>query len=318
MNAIQQGLDGQITDPQAARLWQRLRTLRFDGGTGPRTFAVRLAQEQGWSAAYTARAVEEYRRFLLLFALEEKSQREVGGQPGQEPGVQIVPPATVDKVWHLHLLYTRSYWEELCQGILGLPLHHLPADGTTGDAAALNTVYRQTLASYRRVFGVDAPADIWPGGGTPARSVAALPPIAPRVTLSKPPAPPPRAPSMPWGWRVFWIASLGGLALLVLAEAGWSSGVVMGWLLKGSLVLGVVASMILAASAEQDRERQRERRGRGMGDRSGDGGGWNFDYSGVGSGGEGGHSAHGSHDAGGHSHACGGHSCGGHGCGGGH
>lgn len=93
------------------------------------------------------RVIEEYRRFLLL---------------GVAAGHPVSPSDAVDQVWHLHLTYTKSYWEGLCQGVLGRPFHHVPSEGRPGEGEKYADWYRQTLASYRRIFGEEPPGDIWP------------------------------------------------------------------------------------------------------------------------------------------------------------
>lgn len=118
----------------------------------PLSFEARLAREQGWSLDYTRRVIEEYRRFLYLAATAR--------------GGGVTPSKAVDEVWHLHLTYTKSYWDDLCQGVLGKPLHHNPSDGSAGDEKHYGSQYGNTLTRYRSVFGRAAPADIWPSCGT--------------------------------------------------------------------------------------------------------------------------------------------------------
>lgn len=147
-------------DPQGAALWEKLCGLSFDRNAGPNTFAARLASEQGWSAEFTSRVIEEYRRFLLLFAMEQRREQVNPAIPGVVPPVRIVPSAMVDKAWHLHLLYTQSYWETLCRDILGEPLHHQPASGSPGESATFDEVYQVNMENYRATFGELAPNDI--------------------------------------------------------------------------------------------------------------------------------------------------------------
>jgi uncharacterized protein (TIGR04222 family) len=116
-------------NPDETALWTRLRGFRFSDDTAALSFARRLAREQGWSPEFTRRVLEEYRRFLFLAV--------TAGHP-------VTPGDAVDQAWHLHLIYTRSYWEDLCGRVLRQPLHH-----------------GATLASYRRQFG-EPPADLWP------------------------------------------------------------------------------------------------------------------------------------------------------------
>ncbi len=97
--------------------------------------------------SFAARAISEYRRFLYLAVVA---------------GHQVSPSDDVDQVWHLHLLYTESYWNRLCCDVLAMPLHHHPTTGGASERAKFDAWYRTTLESYRRVFLEDPPADIWP------------------------------------------------------------------------------------------------------------------------------------------------------------
>src|SRR5687767_7214616 len=122
--------------------------MSFDFAAGDLAdFEPRLRRENGWSAAFARRAIAEYRKFLVLAAT------------ARHP---VSPSDVVDQVWHLHLLYTRSYWDDLCANILPRPLHHAPSSGAAGDAEKFADWYAKTLASYRRCFGDDPPRDIWP------------------------------------------------------------------------------------------------------------------------------------------------------------
>ncbi|MBN9062810.1 MAG: hypothetical protein J0H41_10255 [Rhizobiales bacterium] len=78
-------------------------------------------------------------------------------------GHPVTPSEEVDQVWHLHLAYTRSYWDDLCGTVLGGPLHHGPTRGGKRERTRYDQQYRQTLDSYERAFGGKPPKDIWPG-----------------------------------------------------------------------------------------------------------------------------------------------------------
>jgi hypothetical protein len=150
-------------DRRRPELWNALQAFPFDEPGAPQPFSARLARENRWTPAYTRRVLEEYRRFLLLAA--------TAGHP-------VSPSPAVDAAWHLHLCYTRSYWERLCGQVLGAPLHHEPAAGAPGEAARFGDWYRRTLGAYRREFGAMPPADIWPvpasaPAGRPRRTWAA-------------------------------------------------------------------------------------------------------------------------------------------------
>lgn len=134
-------------EPGRQELWERIEAFPFDLGPTTYPFWARLASENGWTMSFAARAISEYRRFLYLAVVA---------------GHHVSPSDHVDQVWHLHLLYTESYWNGLCRDILRMPLHHYPTTGGASERAKFNDWYRKTLDSYRRVFGEDPPRDIWP------------------------------------------------------------------------------------------------------------------------------------------------------------
>src|SRR5215813_10592045 len=127
-------------------LLDRIEAFSFDEGNCALPFAARLARENQWSVAHTERVIAEYRRFIFLAM--------VAGHP-------VSPSDEVDQVWHLHLLYTRSYWQRFCGEALGRELHHDPTTGGRGDAHKFVHWYDRTLDSYRKFFG-PPPQDIWP------------------------------------------------------------------------------------------------------------------------------------------------------------
>ncbi|MEY4909591.1 MAG: hypothetical protein RL260_3309 [Pseudomonadota bacterium] len=136
-----------LTDPAATALWARLQAFELDPPGLTRTVSDRIAEDNRWTATHTRRAVEEYRRFLLL--------TQVAGRP-------VSPSAAVDVVWHTHLLYSRDYWGRLCGEVLGVPLHHDPNPGGVLENIRHGDQYRDTLDDYARVFGEAPPADLWP------------------------------------------------------------------------------------------------------------------------------------------------------------
>jgi hypothetical protein len=131
-------------------LWDRLAAMRIEPEGARLTFAARLAKEQGWSPGHAERVVEEYRRFLYLAATLKP---------------EITPSVQVDEAWHLHLTYSRHYWEELCGRILRKPLHHLPTEGGAEEAARHRRQYEATRSAYAQTFDAPTPADIWPSCG---------------------------------------------------------------------------------------------------------------------------------------------------------
>ncbi len=133
--------------PEPSPLRQRVEAFRLDEPGVPLPFTSRLAREQGWSHAFAARVVREYKRFLIL---------------AMEAGHPVSPSDAVDQAWHLHLVYTRSYWHALCRDVLGRELHHEPTRGGGDESAKFDDLYTRTLASYRSLFQEEPPAAIWP------------------------------------------------------------------------------------------------------------------------------------------------------------
>jgi hypothetical protein len=127
-------------------LWLSLSRYQIGPDDAALTFAARLARDNGWRAAHTERVIEEYRRFAFLAATA---------------GHEVTPSDAVDQAWHLHLTYTRDYWQRFCP-LLGRELHHGPTAGGEAEHNRFFAQYAETLRSYQLAFG-PPPADIWPG-----------------------------------------------------------------------------------------------------------------------------------------------------------
>lgn len=130
--------------PEHRELCRQVLQFDFDGGSRPGAFAARLAKENKWSGAYAQLVLDEYRKFVCLFFLTD---------------LMVTPSLAVDQAWHLHLIYTESYWQRLC-AIVGRPLHHHPGDGSAEDDARFAAVYERTLVVYRKFFG-EPPPSVW-------------------------------------------------------------------------------------------------------------------------------------------------------------
>lgn len=135
-------LDQTVDDP----VWQRISVSPIGPTETALPFAARLARENGWSAAHAARVIEEYRRFAYL---------------GMTAGHEVTPSDAVDQCWHLHLTYTRDYWERFCPAVLGRPFHHGPTAGGAAELGRHFAQYAATLRSYVAAFG-PPPRDVWP------------------------------------------------------------------------------------------------------------------------------------------------------------
>lgn len=77
-------------------------------------------------------------------------------------GHPVSPSDAVDQAWHLHLIYSRSYWDEFCAKTLLVPLHHGPTRGGGKETSKHESWYADTVASYERFFGTRPPVDVWP------------------------------------------------------------------------------------------------------------------------------------------------------------
>ena len=134
---------------QATRtaLWHRIAAHTIGPADASLTFAARLARENRWSLAHAERVIGEYKRFCYL---------------AMTAGHEVTPPVAVDQAWHLHLTYSRDYWQTFCPQVLGGDLHHGPTKGGAAERGRFYLQYAATLAAYEAAFGAAPPADIWP------------------------------------------------------------------------------------------------------------------------------------------------------------
>lgn len=134
-------------DQQQQELYRRIQAFNLDAQDAAYPFSQRLAHDNRWSLPFARRVVAEYKRFAFL---------------AMAAGHPVTPSEQVDQAWHLHLLYTRSYWLEFCPNVLGKPLHHGPTQGGEAERKKYLDWYGNTLASYQRLLGQTPPGDIWP------------------------------------------------------------------------------------------------------------------------------------------------------------
>ena len=197
-------------------LYERLQTFELDKPKVILPFSARLARDNMWTADHAERVCAEYRRFLFLACTA---------------GHVVTPSADVDEAWHLHMIYTESYWIDLCRDVLGRPLHHTPTEGGDAELALYRDRYTETLVSYRRTFGHEPPPDIWPDVDTRFRHAGSRRTIdGERYWL----VPKPRH-----GTRRLFMAFAG----LALCAAGYFDvGAAMGWDFQPRSSLRVLAS----------------------------------------------------------------------------
>jgi hypothetical protein len=135
--------------PAQHELWKRIENFELDDPSSEFTFSDRLARDNGWTLAFSLRVIDEYKRFIFLMCIADHP---------------LTPSDQVDQVWHLHLLYTQSYWVDLCHHTLKKQIHHGPTKGGKSERNKFETWYDKTLALYDQVFSCKPSADIWPQG----------------------------------------------------------------------------------------------------------------------------------------------------------
>ncbi len=128
-------------------LYDRIMQFEFGSEDDEFSFSDRLCRENLWSEEYTELCIKEYKKFLYLAMISER---------------EVTPSDQVDQVWHLHLLYTKSYWFELCQNVLKTSLHHIPTKGGAAELERFREQYRYTLKKYGETFDEPPPTEFWP------------------------------------------------------------------------------------------------------------------------------------------------------------
>lgn len=128
-----------------SNLFRRICNFQVDTNPSPFPFSSKLAWEYRWSKHYTFRVIDEYKKFVFLAMVADH---------------RVSPPSHVDRVWHQHLLYTHSYWDDWCGKILEQNLHHQPSLGGAEEGEKYMNYYTLTLKTYRCYFG-NPPPDIW-------------------------------------------------------------------------------------------------------------------------------------------------------------
>lgn len=137
-------LGGATKDERA--LWQRIGHYPLDNPNSLLPFSRKLAKENQWDIKFAQRAIEEYKKFIFLCCISPHGAS---------------PSPVVDKVWHLHLQYTRSYWEEFCEKVLQRKVHHEPSGGGAKEKDRHDNWQKDTLLLYRQTFQQEPPSDIW-------------------------------------------------------------------------------------------------------------------------------------------------------------
>ncbi|WP_107669050.1 hypothetical protein [Cyanothece sp. BG0011] len=127
-------------------LYDRIQAFSLDEGNEKYSYTQRLMRENNWNLDYTKRVIQEYKKFIFLAVISSAS---------------LTPSKIIDKAWHLHLIYTDSYWNQFCPHILGCSLHHYPSHGGEEELEKYHHDYQKTIAIYQEYFGYLPPDDIW-------------------------------------------------------------------------------------------------------------------------------------------------------------
>lgn len=203
---------------------------------GELTFLERLCRENLSTSHFGLRVIGEYKRFVYLAMVSP---------------APVTPSEEVDQVWHLQLVYTRSYWEGL-QAILRRPLHHGPTAGGREEDDKFLDWYGRTKLFYEDEFGEKPPADVWPAAEVrfdPQQRFRRLDASAYWIIAK---------PGRRWWRRAAGLAALPACLPLLAASGGLAVFVLFA-------ILAIAVSLIVAA-AVRDR---RDRRGSGGGGNSG-------------------------------------------------
>jgi hypothetical protein len=136
-----------IENKTQQELWDKISEFSLDNPNASFSFSKRLARENGWTNTFSNKVIDEYKKFLYLSVISGKS---------------LTPSDEVDQVWHLHMIYTDSYWNDLCKNTLGIKFHHGPTKGGQKEGSKYAEQYQFTLDFYKSIFECNAPSDAWP------------------------------------------------------------------------------------------------------------------------------------------------------------
>ncbi|WP_156340156.1 glycine-rich domain-containing protein [Sphingomonas sp. Leaf17] len=216
--------------PTDRALLTAIERLTIDPPGAALTFVDRLARDNGWDRDHATAVDREYRRFLFLAATAD---------------APVTPSDAVDQAWHLHLAYSRSYWDDLCGQIIGRPLHHCPTAGGPVEDDRYAGQYSATLRRYADAFGEAPPTAIWP-------------PVDQRFTerfvriAITPPAP--------------FTARRIVVGVVIVLIVGLAAFLLTGSAFGTAMVIGAVAIGLIAAEAGSAAENRPRKRRKGDGD----------------------------------------------------
>ncbi|MCP5503488.1 MAG: hypothetical protein H7A25_26550 [Leptospiraceae bacterium] len=128
------------------KLYNDILNFEIDEKTARVPYSHRLSKENNWTLDFTRRVILEYKKFVFLAIVCDRA---------------VTPSKVIDEAWHLHMIYTHSYWDEFCAKVLNFKLHHVPGNGNEIEEIKFKQQYQKTLDSYKHYFGELPPSDIW-------------------------------------------------------------------------------------------------------------------------------------------------------------
>lgn len=129
-----------ISQPE---LWAKVENFSFEKNSDEYGFTTRLATEQSWTIAFTEAAILEYKKFMYLVAVGQK---------------MLSPSVIVDEVWHLHLLFSKSY--KKFTALLGKEIEHTPSLHNERESSIYAQAFAETKTAYQAEFG-EMPTLFW-------------------------------------------------------------------------------------------------------------------------------------------------------------
>lgn len=116
-------------------LFKKISDFQIDEPNIEKPFSMRLAQENEWTKEYTLQAIDAYKKYMYLAVVAKHN---------------VTPSAVIDKVWHQHILYTKSYLD-WCENTLGRFIHHTPSTGQQ-QSEKYRLAYTKTKELYEKTF----------------------------------------------------------------------------------------------------------------------------------------------------------------------
>ena len=132
-------------------LWKKIKEVEFDAIALNGTFSEHLAASNGWTPSFAQRAIREYKKFMYLSAVSERS---------------LVPSDVVEQVWRMHLTDTRHYWGTFCK-MIGKPIHHVKVGQHVAESTATIAEYEHTRTFYEEEFKQPPRSEFWPVATSP-------------------------------------------------------------------------------------------------------------------------------------------------------